>query len=419
MMSFFLFAALVLLITAVALIFWPLFKAGKNEEQESAKDNIAIFKERLHELDEEKKQGYLDESAYRHLKLELEKNLLNDVENLQGSTSEAITRRNRHWWLAAVLSIIVALGSTYLYLKLGRSDDYMRYLVLQEQGAASDKKLSDFKTMIAQLRAKLTEKPEELPKWYLLAKSYLSVGEYDKAVDTFFRMTRFIPQDHPDYAAIQGHYAQALFMAAGEAMTPEVIEAADAALALDAKETSALTLKGLQAYGLQDYRHAVEYWQQAKFKADPEQIERFLEPAIANASDKLGLEPPKPEQASVSASKAGASIPVRLSLDPAFKSRMSEHQTVFVFAKEVGGRMPLAVVKLTAGDLPATIILDDSKSVMPAGKLSMAKQVTITARVSFSGQAIEQPGDLYAESEAVPVEKRTEPVELVIANTVK
>lgn len=419
MMSFFLFAALVLLIIAIALIFWPLFKAGRLEAKESAQDNIAIFKERLDELNQEKKQGYLDETAYQHLKLELEKSLLNDVESRLDSASVATARQNRHWLVAGILSIAVLLGSAFLYLKLGRSDDYMRYLVLQEQDAESAKKLSDFKGMIAQLRAKLTEKPEELPQWYLLAKSYLSIGDYGKAVDTFARMIRFIPENHPDYAALKGHYAQALFLAAGEAMTPDVVKAADSALVLDPEETSALTLKGMQAYDRQDYRQAIDYWRQAKVKAAPEQIERFLEPAIANAADKLGLEPQRTQPAPQKPAKIGASIPVRLSLDPALKARVPDDQPVFVFAKEVGGRMPLAVVKLTAGELPATIVLDDSKAVMPAGKLSMAKQVAITARISFSGQAIEQPGDLYAEASAIPVEKRTVPVELVIASEVK
>lgn len=418
MMSFFLFAALVLLIIAVGLLFWPLFKAAKFENQEIAKDNVAIFKERLSELDQEKKQGYLDDGAYRHLKLELEKNLLNDVENQSGSTAESVARHKRHWWLAAMLAVITVLGSALLYLKLGRSDDYLRYLVLQEQDAAADKKLSDFKTMIAHLRAKLTEKPEELPKWYLLAKSYLSVGEYDKAADAFYRMTRFMPQDDPGYAAIKGHYAQALFMAAGEAVTPAVIAEADAALALDAKETSALTLKGLQAFEDQDYRQAIEYWQQAKIKAAPEQIERFLDPAIASAAERVGLDA-APAAAEQPASGGGPSIPVTLALAPALKSKVSADLPVFVFARAVGGRMPLAVVKLTAGELPATIVLDDSKAVMAAGKLSSAKQVNVSARISFSGQAIEQPGDLFAEAKGIPVEKRTAPVELIIADVVK
>ncbi|MGR9045162.1 MAG: c-type cytochrome biogenesis protein CcmI [Gammaproteobacteria bacterium] len=419
MISSFLFAALVLLIIALTLIFWPLFKASNLESKASAKDNVAIFKERLAELNEEKKQGYLEASAFQHLKLELEKSLLNDVENQPGREPAVTVRQNRHWLMAGFLSVLVLVGSTYLYLKLGRSDDYMRYLVLQEQAAESEKKLSDFKTMITQLSAKLSEQPEALPKWYLLAKSYLALGEYDKAADTFYRMTRFIPQDHADYAAIKGHYAQALFLAAGETITPAVTAAVESALALDPEESSALTLKGVQAYDQREYRQAIDYWRRAERKASPDQIERFLEPAIASATEELGGAPETTPQVSKLAVTPAASIPVRLNLDPALKARVPNDQPVFVFAREEGGKMPLAVVKLKAGELPATIVLDDSKAVMSTGKLSNASRVTITARISFSGQAIEQPGDFYGEVKAVPVEKRTAPLELVIAREVE
>ncbi|MGR9054073.1 MAG: c-type cytochrome biogenesis protein CcmI, partial [Gammaproteobacteria bacterium] len=292
MITFFIAAALLLLITAIMLIFWPVFRAGRQQAKALARDNVAIFKERLGELDQEKKQGYLDESGYKHLKLELEKNLLNDVESRPESGALASDRQNRHWLTAVLLSITLLAVSVFLYLQLGRAGDYLRYQVMQEQdGGNPEHQMADFKSMIEGLRAKLTEKPEDLPKWYLLAKSYLSIGEYDKAVDTFVRMSRFVPKEHPDYAALKGHYAQALYLAAGEKMTPGVIAETDAALALDPKETSALTLKGIQAFDLRDYRQAIDYWQQAEQKAAPEQIERFLQPAIANASEKLGLVP--------------------------------------------------------------------------------------------------------------------------------
>ena len=108
MMSFFLFAALVLVIIAITLIFWPLFKATRFEAKENAKDNVAIFKERLQELNQEKKQGYLDETAYQHLKLELEKSLLNDVESRVDSAAVVLLRQNRHWLMAGFISAFAA-----------------------------------------------------------------------------------------------------------------------------------------------------------------------------------------------------------------------------------------------------------------------------------------------------------------------
>lgn len=412
-MSFFLFAALVLLLFVLLLIFWPLFTADKYRASHNAKDNVAIFKERLDELEQEQKQGYLDETAYRHLKLELEKGLLTDVEDSNEAAPQTV-RQRRHWLLAGLLTTVLLMGGPLLYWQLGRSDDYLRYQVLREQAAESHKKLEDFKAMVAKLRSKLTESPEDYPKWSALAKSYVATGDFDQAVDAFRRMLRFMPKTHPDYAAINGLYAQSLYLAAGEKLTPAALAAAERALALDSEETSALTLKGIDAYDRQHFAQAIDYWQRAKIKANEAQMERFLVPAIASAQERLGTTS-SPQQAAGS----GASITVRLRLAPALKARVPGNLTVFVFAKAVGGRMPVAAVKLKAGELPATIVLDDSKAVMPAANLSSVDTVDITARISFSGQALARPGDLIGEAEAVPVTKRTQPVELVIADEVK
>ncbi len=62
--------------------------------------------------------------------------------------------------------------------------------------------------------------------------------------------------------------------------------------------------------------------------------------------------------------------------------------------------MPLAVFRATVADLPLAFQLDDSMA-MTAMKLSDAKQVIVGARVSKSGNALPQPGDLSGESAPV------------------
>ena len=56
--------------------------------------------------------------------------------------------------------------------------------------------------------------------------------------------------------------------------------------------------------------------------------------------------------------------------------------------------MPLAIVRKTVADLPITVTLDDSQAMTPAMVLSKFEQVTVGARVSKSGNAMPQSGDL-------------------------
>jgi cytochrome c-type biogenesis protein CcmH len=68
---------------------------------------------------------------------------------------------------------------------------------------------------------------------------------------------------------------------------------------------------------------------------------------------------------------------------------------VFIYAKAIEGpKLPLAIIKSTAGQLPTTFILSDEQSMSPQFKLSQFKEVSLTARISKSGNAIPEKGDL-------------------------
>ena len=75
--------------------------------------------------------------------------------------------------------------------------------------------------------------------------------------------------------------------------------------------------------------------------------------------------------------------------------------------------MPLAIQRLKAVQLPLTITLDESMGMLPNLKLSMFPQVVVGARVSKSGNALPQSGDLQVLSTPIDV-RRAEPIVLTI-----
>ena len=90
-----------------------------------------------------------------------------------------------------------------------------------------------------------------------------------------------------------------------------------------------------------------------------------------------------------------AKLNVTVKIDPALRSSISDSDYVMIYAQRVTGmKMPLAIVKMQVKDLPVTITLDDSQSVGPMGKLSDVAQVNVLARISKSGQAMRQSGDI-------------------------
>ena len=99
---------------------------------------------------------------------------------------------------------------------------------------------------------------------------------------------------------------------------------------------------------------------------------------------------------------AGATVSGAVSLAPALASRVAPTDTLFIFARAEGGpRVPLAVSRGGARELPKAFVLDDSMAMAPGMKLSTASAVRIEARVSKSGNALPQPGDLVGASGVV------------------
>lgn len=89
----------------------------------------------------------------------------------------------------------------------------------------------------------------------------------------------------------------------------------------------------------------------------------------------------------------------QISLDPALEDDADDNDVIFVFARaEEGPNMPLALLEMRVGDLPTEFTLTDEDAMGPAMTLSEAEQVRVIARVSKSGQAQAQPGDLEGRS---------------------
>lgn len=411
-----------LLISAVLIIFLPLFIGRKATAtvSDQQQQNVAIFKDRLSELEQEKAQGNLSEATFLQLKTELEKSLLADVDGEALTTFTLVSVTSKHWLIAASMAFLVVLVSLAMYVDLGRSEDYGKHLALKAQAEAEAKAVEKTQAKVLEiinlLKLKLNENPRDLEKWFLLANSYAAIGQYQQAAQTYLNALQNIDKTHPKYAAMKGSYAQMLFQAAGEQITPTVVQSMQEALAIDPLESSALILSGIQAYTQGDIKGAIGFWEKSKTKADENTITSFIEPVIAQAQAQLAQTAAQMPQKPASTGKSKISI--KLDIDSALKAKVSPEQTVFVFARPVGGKMPLAAEKLQVKNLPANIVLDDSKSPMPTANLSSVAEVELTARVSLSGEPQPSKGDFFVTVEKVKVDN-PKIVEMLINQEVK
>jgi cytochrome c-type biogenesis protein CcmH len=263
--------------------------------------------------------------------------------------------------------------------------------------------------MIKALSARLEQNPNDGNGWAMLARSYAVLGRYNEALPAYEKAAGLIHND----PVLLVDYADVLATVNGKNLQGKPLELIQRALLIDPTNIKGLNLIGTAAFQAGDYTHAVGYWEKLLKLLPPDspnakQISASIANARARESGKQPQSLPSQGKATGDAQISGV---VRLS--PALAGKVSPTDTVFVFAKAVSGPpMPIAVIRAQVKDLPQKFILDDTMAMMPTMKLSNFQVVVISAKVSKSGNATPQSGDLRGEVASVKV--GTNNVQLVI-----
>ena len=271
--------------------------------------------------------------------------------------------------------------------------------ITAEQQAASEQ----IAAMVDKLAQRMKEQPNDPEGWTMLARSYSVLGRNEEALQAYSKALA-LRKDDPGLLA---DYADALAVKNNRSLEGEPIKLVERALKLDPKNLKALSLSGAYAYDRKDFAGAVRQWEKVvQFgPADNAFVQQFG-PAIEEARALAGMPPAaKPRDTSPKGpAGAASSVSGRVSLSPALAQLASPEDTVFVFARPApGAGMPLAVMRKQVKDLPFEFTLDDSMAMSPANALSAASAVVVSARISKTGNALPQPGDLSGQTAQVKV----------------
>lgn len=403
----------------LGLLLWPLVKrtAAVTGEQEKT---LSIFRQQFAELGQDRVNGVLTDELYEQARRELERRLLEET----GSTETTPTRAARQVSsrpVAIALAIIVPVVSGLLYWVLGNplamTQPTAASLSAQGGPEGAHSSADALEGLVERLKQKMAQNPNDGVGWGLLARSYVGLGRYAEAASVYENAVRLIPDD----AQLLADYADTLGVVHGRKLEgkPEVL--IQQALKIDPRNVKALMLAGTVAFTRKNFARAAKDWEQARANlpadVDPEMTQQ-LTAAIDEARSQLGggqsmvsarTEPAAPAQ------PAGQPRVIKgtVAMAPSLAGKGSPTDTLFVFAREMNGPpMPVSIVRATRKDLPFTFRLDDSTSPMPSRKLSSAGPVVIVARLSKSGQAMPQSGDLEGTSQ--PIQSGGEGIAVVI-----
>ncbi len=278
-----------------------------------------------------------------------------------------------------------------------------------------------------QLEARLRQAPDDAAGWVMLARSRITLARFDAAAEAYAEAAALRPKD----ADLLADYADALAMARGRKLAGEPLEIVRRALEIDPDHVKSLALAGSAEFEAKRYAAAVAHWEHALRKVGTESdFGRSIQRSIGQARE-LGQLPVasaaaardapaklKPPVATAPASKAGAStagavISGTVRLAPELASKIAPGDALFIFARAAEGvRTPLAIVRVTAAELPYAFKLDDSQASSPQLRLSAQQSLVVIARVSKTGNAMAKPGDLEGSSK--PLAPGSRGVELII-----
>ncbi len=385
--------------------------------------NTAVVKEQLAELQTDLDSGKLDQAAYAAARHDLERELLDELDK-----SDAAVEQNTHSgrWAVALFVPLIPLLAIVLYQQLGAGDLLQKIEAGPTQQAGSNDGSAaphNIEEVVAKLAQRLSEQPDNLEGWILLARAYARMQRFQEAANAYKQAWR-LAGDQPDLLV---DYADMLVTANGGRFSDEVGQLLRTALQQKPDNLKGLWLMGHWKYQRGDNRGAIENWQQVAQQLPPGNeedaaaIKQQIQLARARMSGEGDTPPPATEApgSSKTATAAGGKIEVSVTLDAALADRAAPDDTVFIFARAVSGpRMPLAIARKKVSDLPVSVTLDDSMAMSPAMVLSRFPQVTLGARISKSGQAISQSGDLQGiKSPVTPGQKET--VQIIIDEVVE
>ena len=412
-MTVFWMLVVVMVAAAAGFTLWPLFR-GRSEHRAArirADSNVAIFEDRLAELNADRDEGRISDEEHKVLRSELERSLLGDIDDLAeldaplAAESEPAARGGSLLWVGALAVPLIAL---ILYADWGLSLGYQDELALARElraveqrpdGAHDSRQVNQ---LMDRLDARLAANPDDADGWFLLGRTALNQGEFVRAGRAFGRVAALIP-DEPGPLVFQ---TQALYLAEDRRITPSVRALIDRVLELAPGQPIMLEILAMDAFQGGRFGEAAGLFEQVLASGVPEGERRtFLSDGLARSRELAGLPGVLPEPGSEPAGEADSdpgAIRVLVTMSETVLADLPANAAVFVMARPVGGPpMPLAVQRLRpAARLDVELSVDDAMA--PEMALDSVEQVEVVARLSRSGTAERGPGDLERSAGPIP-----------------
>ncbi len=405
-MTIFWIVASLFLIGALLMLLPPLWKPRQASAPATASGlNLAVYRDQLRESERDLAAGLIAPDQVGAARDDIRQRWLEDAAvPVAVAAARPAARR-----AVIVLALLIPVGSVLTYLGLGdpRGVEPLAARAVTAPGAARHSVTPEqIEAMVVSLAERLKAQPGDAEGWMMLGRSYTALGRHRDAVSALRRANELAPGN----ASLLADFADVLGMAQGRRLAGEPARLIQQALDADPRHGKALSLAGSVAFEARDYVAARGYWERLIVVVPPgSDIARSVQANIAEARQ-LESAAPAPAPAAAAAAPAvvsaapgsASSVGGEVSVGPELAARIAPGDTLFIFARAAQGpRVPLAIIRRPVGAWPSAFVLDDSMAMAANLKLSGFDKVVVGARISKSGNATPQPGDITGQSDVI------------------
>lgn len=370
-----------MVIAALFFVAGPLFlRRGGIVNRDEVDAITATREQQLAELERELEDGEIDNRTYEVSRRDIE----SEASDRQARVEAGVATREGRPVSALVFSVLIPAGAVALYLAVGTPDAI-------DRPDASDMADMDVAEAADALETRLESSPDNLQGWVMLGRTRFAMGEYDKAEEAYRRALELTDDEDP---RILANYAEAMSLNRPDEMVSRAGPLFRRVLAEAPEHPKGLWYSGLIAFEEGRFEDAIGHWQSLLAQDPPQAFRNVVEDRVAAAREAQG-DAPATESAGEAEGEAGAFVLLDVTIDEAVAGRVESDDTVFVIARAVdGGGAPLAGVRLTASELPTRVRLGDDDAMLEGRRISDYERIEIVARVSKSGEAMPQAGDI-------------------------
>ena len=386
------FAAALMLVLILVLL---LFFRRKGEEVQLSP--VLQFEDKLRLLSQARDNGELAEQDFAQAATELKTQYLQSQQSQQTVASPATA-----WVLGT--SVLVAVATAALYSQTGHFTQLQNWQIAQQQLPTFGERAllnkgepltdQEIELFALALRTKISNEGDDAVAWFVIGRIWLSKGMLDDAIEAFEKALALTP----NRVNVLISYSQALLVGGGDENLAKAARSLAKVLQQEPDNSDALSMLAMVAEERGDKEQAQQAWQLLLPKLDK------TDPRYALVQQKLGLAS-TPEQAvtaeQTTAAVSGRQVSVQLTISPELAEQYKTG-TLFVFAKAVDGPpLPLAVQKLAVFNGTQSIELSEAQAMQPGWTLANAERIQISARLSLSGQVLNDENGPQVQSEVL------------------